>query len=179
MNPDALPAFALLGLEPRPWQEADTVRQAYQLRARSLHPDADDGDAERFRELGAAYAQIRSVAARLRLLAAESTLPPPAVTDADLFMKIGAALQTCRTLGAPKTALERALQQVRRSKALADLGALKAVVIDRLATNESNLRGLDDRWPDVTAEELLGLATGFERLESWKKQVAEAEMNLR
>lgn len=170
-------AFAQLGVEPRPWLDADALRRAYQDRARSLHPDADGGDAEQFRELGVSYERLRSVASRLRLLAAESA-PSPA-TDTDLFMQIGAALQACRSPATqPPSVLERALRQVETRKALEELQTLRATVTARLAASTSQLRQLDDRWPNAAAEDLRTLAARFERLESWKRQIAEAEFAL-
>ncbi len=179
MNQNGADSFTALGLEPRPWQDADVIRQAYQLRARSLHPDADDGDAERFRELGAAFAQVRSVATRLRLLAAETGSDPNPVTDTDLFLQIGAALQTCRSLATqPPTALERALRQVETRKALEQLTTLRLAVAERLDASTRELRRLDDQWPDVPAIDLLTLAARFERLEKWHRQISEAECAL-
>ncbi len=179
MNPDRTAAFAVLGLEPRPGQDANTVRLAYQQRARSLHPDADDGDAERFRELGTAYALVRSAASRLRLLAAVPVKESPPITDADLFMQIGAALQTgSRQPASPTNPLERALRQVETQKALENWKALRHDVTTRLAACEAELSEFDARWPDVAAAELLALAARFERLESWKRQIDEASLAL-
>jgi len=51
-------AARLLDVDPD--ADADTIRAAYRERARELHPDAPDGDADAFQDVRAAYDRLTS-----------------------------------------------------------------------------------------------------------------------
>ncbi len=176
-------AFAVLGVERRPWIDPEVLRRAYQERARTWHPDRDGGEAEKFRTLGEAYELVRDVASRLRALAGDGESAGTEVTDADLFMRVGSGLQASRAVLAKREAargvLERALLAGEVKGGLDELEALRAAVAERIAAAELELRATDGRWPEVRAVELSGLARRFDRLTSWRREVGAAELALR
>jgi len=55
-GPTVTEAYATLGVDPE--ASSGEVRRAYRERAKELHPDAADGDAEEFKRLTAAYERL-------------------------------------------------------------------------------------------------------------------------
>ncbi len=177
-------AFEMLGLEPRPWLAGDVGRRAYQERARLLHPDAPSGDEFEFVRLGEAFAVVSDGARRLRALAGADGGGGAGQegTDVDLFLEVGAALQSGRELGAKLAAaagaLERALltRDVREGRRR--LEAVGGGIDGRLAEVVGLVREMDRRWPEVTGRELRDVAARWERLAAWGREVAELRADL-
>jgi hypothetical protein len=178
----AMDAFDMLGLPRRPWLDAAAVRAAFQERARALHPDAESGDAEEFARLNAAQAALSHPATRLRLLVEEAVPRGAAATDADLFLRIGAAVQEARGVRArldeATSPLARALLAAEIAEVRPELAACAEAVEAALAGAEEELRSLDEAWPDVASEALAGLATRFERLLRWRKELSDRILEL-
>jgi curved DNA-binding protein CbpA len=175
-------AFDLLGLPRRPWLDPAAVRAAFQDRARILHPDAAGGDAEEFARLNAAQAALGHPATRLRLLVGEA-LPRGAVaTDADLFLRIGAAVQEARGVRArldeATSPLARALLAAEIAEVRPELAACAELVETALSGAEAELRALDEVWPGGGPEALARLAARFDRLLRWRKELSDRALEL-
>jgi hypothetical protein len=175
-------AFDMLGLPRRPWLDPAAVRAAFQERARTLHPDAGTGDAEKFARLNAAQAALGHPATRLRLLAGDAPAIAVAATDADLFLRIGAVVQEARGVRArldeATSALSRALLAAEIAEVRAELAACSEVVATALAGAEEELRALDESWPEVAPDALARLAARFDRLLRWRKELSERALEL-
>jgi curved DNA-binding protein CbpA len=173
--------FDLLGLPRRPWLDAADVRAAFQERARKLHPDARGGDAEEFARLNAAHAALSHPAARLRLLAGGSA-PAALATDAELFLRIGAAVQEARGVRArldeATSPLARALLATEIAEVRPELDACAAIVEASLLDAEAELRALDDVWPETQPAALAKLAARFERLLRWRRELVDRALEL-
>lgn len=175
-------AFDMLGLPRRPWLDPAAVRAAFQERARTLHPDAQSGDAEEFARLNTAQAALGHPATRLRLLAGDAPAIAVAATDADLFLRIGAVVQEARGVRArldeATSPLSRALLAAEIAEVRAELAACSEVVAMALAGAEGELRALDESWPEVAPEALARLAARFDRLLRWRKELSERTLEL-
>jgi curved DNA-binding protein CbpA len=173
-------AFQVLGLPRRPWLDIHDIRAAFQRLSRDLHPDAAGGDADRFVDLNAAQATLSHPAARLRLLAGESTPGAEGTSfagDADLFMAVGATVQKARALrtkavGATSP-LSRALLAADASRMCGNIEMGLGQVEAALSLVEGKLRAMDEAWPAVSAADLLAMATRFDRLLKWKSELAD------
>jgi curved DNA-binding protein CbpA len=178
----AMDAFDMLGLPRRPWLDPAAVRAAFQERARTLHPDAESGDAEEFARLNAAQAALSHPATRLRLLVGEKMPQGAAATDADLFLRIGAVVQEARGVRARldevTSPLARALLATEIAEVRPELTACAEIVETALAGAEEELRSLDEAWPDVASEALARLAARFERLLRWRKELSDRILEL-
>jgi hypothetical protein len=173
--------FDLLGLPRRPWLDAADVRAAFQEHARELHPDARGGDAEEFARLNAAQAALSHPAARLRLLAGGSA-PRAIATDADLFLRIGAAVQEARGVRArldeATSPLARALLASEIAEVRPELDACAVRVEAALLEAEAELRALDAAWPEVMPAGLSTLAARFDRLLRWRRELVDRALEL-
>lgn len=178
----AMDDFDMLGLPRRPWLDPAAVRAAFQERARALHPDAQSGDAEEFARLNAAQAALSHPATRLRLLVGEALPRGAAATDADLFLRIGAAVQEARGVRArldeATSPLARALLAAEIAEVRPELAACAEVVETALVGAEEELRSLDEAWPAVEPEALARLATRFDRLLRWRKELSDRILEL-
>src|SRR4051812_43337553 len=100
--------FEGLGQPRRPWLEPEALREAFQRRAASLHPDtAATGDSGAFAALNRAHSVLREHASRVRyLLDLEHSTPgEPSRTVPDTLS------DTFMELAAARHRLEKFLQQ--------------------------------------------------------------------
>lgn len=176
----------LFGLERRPLVDEASLKETYLRLAAARHPDASGGGEEKFRLLQEAYNTLREPAARLRHL---TELEFPGVGSqrsstphAELFMSAGSAVQAAKTaflrLEKTTTALARALLSQEIDAALQQVrGALDSVqhARDQLIVR---LERLEKRWPDVSPDELIDLASSFAFLSRWMSQLSEWEFRL-
>lgn len=173
--------FVLLGLPRRPWLDEGAIRTAFQERARRDHPDAEGGNAETFTALNAAHATLANPSARLRLLAGEAPFPGmPADVQlgfrvADVMRKV-AGLRDAK--GAASNVLVRALLAKEALPVRGELGELTVALEASSAALDARLRSLDERWPEVAAEELATLAGEYVFLARWQEQAREARLML-
>jgi curved DNA-binding protein CbpA len=179
-------AFALFGLKRRPLLDEAALKEKYLRLAANRHPDASGGDEEKFHRVQEAYKTLREPAARLRHLL---DLEFPAhrkdgeqAPHAELFLRAGSALQAARAvsqrLESTSSALARALLSPEIAAALRQIReAFQSVqqAEDELA---GQLEDLDRRWPDVSPDELSGLASSFRFLARWTAQLSEWEFRL-
>jgi len=137
---------------------------------------------EEFARLNAAQAALSHPATRLRLLVGEAVPRGAAATDADLFLRIGAAVQEARGVRArldeATSPLARALLAAEIAEVRPELAACAEAVEAALARAEEELRSLDEAWPDVAGETLAGLAARFDRLLRWRKELSDRILEL-
>lgn len=179
--------FAELGLRPRPLLDPEVLKTAYFRLAAEHHPDGEGGDAEKFRALQVAHRTLRDPASRLRHLG-ELTFGSAGAgatgrsQEVGLFLEVGALLQEVeawqKRRAGTRTALARALLQEEGQGLRGRVGAALEAVETRLAESGRELEALDARWPEVAAEELQSLATGWRFLQRWKVALAEAGLLL-
>ncbi len=175
-------AFEILGLERRPWLEEGEVRRAYQAKARELHPDGPRGDEVAFVKLGEAFGVVGNVGKRLRALADGVTGDDRRPTDPDLFLEVGGILQRSRVLqvrlGEAVGHLDRALLARDLRSALRELDGAAERVAERLGQVRSRVGEVDEQWPEAERAELLELASRWERLSAWKRELGELRVLL-
>lgn len=102
--------FAVLGMDPSPALDVESLRAAFEERSRRLHPDVAGGNGLEFREVNAAYQTLREPARRLRHLL-ELRAPeflqvsrPPDAEAVEWFMQAGELLQRLDALAAREQA---------------------------------------------------------------------------
>jgi len=173
--------FALLGLPRKPWLDEAAIRAAFQKRARELHPDAPDGDAEKFAPLNAANAAISDPAARLQLLSGLDA-PHALPADVEFGFRIGSMVRDADAavagLAAARNTLERAMASTEVARVRTALEALARELELRLEQSREELRVLDAVWPDVEPRALATLAAEFRFLQRWRAQIRERELAL-
>ena len=179
-------AFSLFGIERRPLIGEAALKEKYLRLATDRHPDASGGDEEDFHRLQEAYQMLREPAARLRHLL-ELEFPDHRknggqAPHAELFVRAGSAVQAARAvsqrLESASSALARALLSPEIAAALRQIREAFAAVQKADAELAEQLEDLDMRWPDISPEELSGLASSFRFLARWKSQLSEWEFRL-
>lgn len=182
-------AFAVLGLAPRPFLDADAVRAAHAERIRAAHPDTAGGDAAEASRLNEAVAVLQSDARRLqhllglqgRTAAAVRGVPPEL---GDFFAALAPDMQRAAELKAGHAAAETFLERAEFSgRALEVLNALQghAAVWGRLhAAALGDLQRLDAAWQagerPLAALETCAASLAF--LEKWRQQLEERQFQL-
>lgn len=161
------------------------LREGYFQRAAAWHPDAPEGDAEKFRTLQEAHRILRNPASRLRhLLDLQDGEPPAAGPPVcpDVFLETSAVLQQARALAprldAARSPLARALLAGEHSATNRRIAAALATVDERLDEANASLSRLDAAWPDVAAADLAALAAQFGFLIRWRTELAEWKFRL-
>jgi len=166
--------FSILGLEPRPFPDPESIRASYFRLAADLHPDKPGGDATRFATLNRARQHLLSHPRRLRFLAGNA---PASAPPAELFGEVAAAVTSSRSAlraaGEATSPLARALAASSLANTRRLLDACGKKLTAELDARTSRLRRLDAAWPDVPASDLAALATDFTFLERWITQINE------
>jgi curved DNA-binding protein CbpA len=179
-------AFLFFGLERRPLVDAIALKEKYLQGAASRHPDVSSGENERFHQLQEAYGILRDPVARLRHLRdlqfAIRDEQNGAMPDADLFLKTSRVIQAAKAVWSRAKGATSAVARAAGASEAAEIlpqvrEALEAVRESR-ARLEADLRGLDQRWPEVDAAELTGLASSFMFLSKWTSELSEWEFRL-
>lgn len=174
--------FEVLGLPRRPAVDESALRAKYLELAARWHPDAGGGDAGRFQQVRAAYEILSDPASRLRALLPAGAASGGAMPDADLFSRVGAAVQAAKSLAddprARASGLAAAVFEAERADALNALRAVRAEV-DALHRRECGaLDALDRSWPDVSAGDLAAVAARLRFSARWLREVDEWEFRL-
>jgi len=97
-------------------------------------------------------------------------------------LKVGGAVQQIKKFlekrAAATSALARALLTEEKTAALAALQQAKAGVQAAMRVAQEGMDQLDQRWPEVSAEELSALASEWNYLGKWRDELAEWEFRL-
>jgi len=165
-------AFAELEIPRRPWVEPDLITSRFRQLATAAHPDKGGSD-DRLARLNQARQILASPGHRLRHLALVSfpdhlprkTLAP----DWALFESVGHLCQRVREWSTRRGAATSALEKAVVLTAAIPLRqkAVDALEIIRRAEEkiDSDIRQLDERWPHISADEMLELADAWTFLE--------------
>lgn len=180
-------AFATLGLERRLTLDDQAIESAWRELGAALHPDQDQGDAEKAAAVNQAYQALRSPARRLRhwLELHEAGLDRQTAITPDmmaLFSEVGAVLneadEVLKKRAAASSALAKALlaeaeigAQQKLQALLGRLGREKATALDSFPAFETAASESDFVAARAAAGRL-----GF--LEKWETQVQERLMSL-
>lgn len=172
--------FTLLGVPRRPRLDAAELKAAHLRLSAAAHPDAEGGEAGRFREIQEAYQILLNPASRLRHLLELQFGPlekmPPS-GHPELFLQVGAALQQARVVQQRReksqSVLSRAL--LAQDEAAARRGVEEAGrAVDRaLDQAERQEVALDAAWPVDDPRELVRLVADRVYLARWKSELAE------
>ncbi|HYR57444.1 MAG TPA: hypothetical protein VEO95_02395 [Chthoniobacteraceae bacterium] len=180
--------FAILGQPRRPWLEADALKDAFHRRSAALHPDVPGtGNAAQFAALNAAYAALREPASRVRHLlelidpAALNTAAAPPIELSDLFMQLAGLRRRLDDLlvkrNPASSALARALLAGDESAQRREFDTMRGRLETAEAAALAEVRAIDSRWSDRTAEDARSLASLYHRLSylaRWLAQTREA-----
>jgi curved DNA-binding protein CbpA len=179
-------AFSLFDLERRPVISEPALKEKYLQMAADRHPDTSGGDDEDFHLVQEAYKILRDPTARLRHLL-DLQFPGQRkdgghAPHAELFMRAGNAVQAARAvsqrLDSASSTLARALLSPEIAAALRQIREAFAAVQKADDELTAQLEDLDRRWPEISPEELSGLASSFKFLSRWKSQLSEWEFRL-
>jgi len=181
--------FSTVGLERRPWLDAESIHAAFRERARQVHPDALNGNASEFARLTAARDLIVSPASRLKLLAHNHTGSrgnsglPLSPLEPDLGFEIGSAVRHAEQLlreTEEKSALEKAITMHGIKSCDRKLEAMESRTARLIQTLEHETQGLDAVWPqEVSRSELVSLANHWQYAQRWQDQVRTARFKLK
>ena len=179
-------AFSLFDLQPRPLIDELALKEKYLRLAAIKHPDFLGGGEEQFHRLQGAYKTLADPAARLRhLLAlqfASADIHSDGVPHDEIFPRVGGALQQAKAvvsrLDHMTTALGRALLSPEVATALQQIREATNSVSQAWNQSITDLEDLDARWPEVSAAELVAMASSFTFLSRWKSQLSEWEFRL-
>lgn len=178
--------FALMGIPRRPAVDEETVKEAYFRLAATWHPDAEQGETEKFRQLQEAYQTLKEPVARLRHLAElesgpteESSRP---AEQMDLFLAVGAVVQEAKAFQSRREGARSALAKAVMGEAGREIRQrvlnVQTQVETTLAGLQSELKIIDQRWPEVSSAELKNLASTWRYLARWQNELATAEFAL-
>jgi hypothetical protein len=155
-------AFSLFDLQPRPLIDELALKEKYLRLAAIKHPDLLDGGDEQFHRLQTAYSE--------------------GVPHDELFPRVGSALQQAKgivsRLDHTTTALGRALLSPEVATALQQIREATNSVSQAWNQSIAHLEDLDTRWPEVSAAELVAMASSFTFLSRWRSQLSEWEFRL-
>jgi len=180
-SPDTFDAFAELGLPRRVDVDVETIEENWRELSRSVHPDADGGDADRAAAVNRAHQLLTQPGSRLRhWLELNGRSARDAAMDDQMmsfFSKVGGTLQTAdevlKKRSAATTAMGRAVlataeweSQAALQKLLSELGEAIAVAIARFP--EIDMQGESGEFG---VAESTAASLGF--FEKWQAQIRE------
>ncbi len=189
----AAAAFAVLGIEPRPYPDLEALKRRVAGMLASEHPDRAHAAGSGVREAEARSAEIqeaagivRNPARRLALLVELETGARPAALaglgefETALFPKIAEACRAAKEIAGrgegAGSALAAAELAVARAPVLANVTALNGIVAGRIGELERRCKELDGDWMagkrDVGAA--AALARDFAYAARWRAELAEA-----
>jgi len=187
--------FQLFEEPPRPWLDAEALKEKFHRLSARHHPDQPGGSTEHFAQLNEAMRVLSDPALRLRhLLAlefpeakvqAQSTMPDSALGD--LFMEIGSLQQAVKQWRTRETTAQSPLAKallVPEKAALRERIQISLTALE--AMNErllEELHALDQQWPQRDAEtafaaRLAALASRFTFAAKWEAQLRELHFTL-
>ena len=189
--------FARLGIEARPWVDADLLKQKFLELSAAAHPDKAEANAktsseQEFQQLNESHRVLQDTRTRLLHLLEECGVPkqehvqdvPPVAME--LFPAVASTTKRADELIKDKAAesspmlkvqfMERALDEIER------IQQLQSALGEKIARVEDRVREVDNSWtgkPDAATLKVLREAVvtlGF--LERWKAQLQEKVGNL-
>lgn len=177
--------FAVLGLPRRPGLDEEALKSNYLRLAAALHPDANGGDAERFRELQEARRILTDPAARVRHLlegenagAAAAKSPP-----GDLFLVVAGALEAAKKATVEcegcRSAIARAAVIPKLRAVESRLVVAKELVAKRREDRFGQIKEQDALWPAGDFTILAESAGELVYLNRWDKELKESHFQLR
>lgn len=168
--------FTILGIEPRPWIHPHDLETAFTERAAATHPDrvtdviAKAEAVEISAQVTQAYQTLKKISSRLGLLLgnqSHATARIGAVPEpwGSLLIRVGDWAQRCDRWVAEQsgtlTFLEKALAAAEGQRLLEEMTPLRAE-IDHLETElMSELKALDEAWPQSDLTRLASLRQRF------------------
>lgn len=185
--------FTLLGLEPRPWLDPQTLENRFTEHAAAAHPDqatdplAKAQAAATSSALAEAYNLLKKTSSRLGLLLGKtspSTSKVGAVPEpwATLLMQVGAWAARCDQWLAGqhehRTALEKAMTLADGQRLLEEMNDLRTHVDQLEAARIAELKALDAAWPDANLVHLESLRQQFAFVEKVRAQMQERFLRL-
>jgi len=175
-------AFAVLGLEWRPWLDPAALQSRYHDLAAVRHPDKCGGDPLPLARLNEARAILSSPPLRLRhLLALDGSLGTVAEKfhpDFELFSHVGTLIKKAEQLSGkmalPSPALTAAVLGPEASALQKEISAALDRINLQLDALEKNIRSLDENWPDVKPQAISLIAEEFSFLKKWRESLRSA-----
>ena len=177
--------FALFGMEPRPWVDSELLREAFNKKAASCHPDSNpelDATA-RFLELNAAYQTLKDPVSRLRCLVELSgdrpqqerkdstSVPQELITLFAEIAPIKAALsQFSNQRSTAKSPLSLALLRHEEQQIRTTIAAMEKKLLHEWESCQSSLHSLNEHWRERSPTSLSSvneLATKMRFLQKW------------
>jgi curved DNA-binding protein CbpA len=191
--------FATLGVERRPWLDAEELKDSFRRQAAEVHPDAlgpggrPVGEKSSFVDLNLAHRILRDPGLRLgHLLELEAVVSEGGEGGVDgelgaLFMEVGGLSREVRLhVGRRNTVssgLEKALIASETASLIERMERLSAAVEARWGNALEDLRELDARWgrerDQETVRNLALLRRRFAVLTRWREQVGECLFSLK
>ncbi len=178
--------FALLGLPRRPGLDETLLQETYLRLAAAWHPDAAEGDVEKFRDLQEARKTLFDPATRLRhLLALEGggddsgrkyQLP------GELFLAVASVLDFSRKALAKHQAVNSRIARAALAGELAEAGRkiqnARSVIDERRNDRFRQIAHLDMAWPEINLALLAEICAELAFLGRWDKELKESLFRL-
>jgi curved DNA-binding protein CbpA len=177
-------AFVVLGMPRRPVVDEDALKEAYLSRARSLHPDQEQGDARRFAELREAHELLRNPTTRLQHLVELEfgrtlSIQPP-IAFFHLFQSVCELVETAKAAMSKASDATQPLAKALAARTLSEVNARCDLLLVDIADLEASLQGdllsLDARWP--TMDGVDALVAGYSFVSKARTQVEEIRFEL-
>ncbi|HLB33660.1 MAG: hypothetical protein A3F67_05395 [Verrucomicrobia bacterium RIFCSPHIGHO2_12_FULL_41_10] len=188
--------FLLLNLPRRPLVDMDQLDQNFRRLAAVYHPDKSDsstdatkpfaaeGDFEdKFLQLQEAATLLRNLSTRLRYLGDNSSETSHSfpLEAADFFSLVNATLRQAHDLTsryhATQGTLAKALLMQELLLSKQELEKTQRLLDSWQESLNTQLRELDEQWPNVDNSKLLDLATSFSFASRWDQQLKDALLN--